>query len=412
MHIYEQYLAKHNVPKQFVSGWHKGISMSVVIPCYNEPEIKKTLHSLQNCSLPDTHIEVIILINSGEQAPAYVINQNKETYNMILNEFPFNAERKINFKPWIIEGIRKKHSGAGYARKLGMDMAVSTFNSIEHENGLIVSLDADTLVEPNYIQEIFKVYSDPEVHGGTIHFEHPVTESDNPENMAILLYELHLRYFHNALKHIGFPYHYYTIGSAFFIRAVDYVRHGGMNRKQGGEDFYFLHKVLPYIPSKTLTSTKVMPSSRISDRVPFGTGPRIIQYLQTGEMWTYSFEAFESLQLLLRSHEDLFEANADSIQQKILAIPEPLKAFLVQFNAVDKLIEIKRNTANIQNFKKRFFDLFNAFFIVKYLNESHRGFFRMEDVLTAASGFVKKNYNKELGSPMELLIFFRQQDTK
>ncbi|MFB6340569.1 glycosyltransferase [Saccharicrinis sp. FJH62] len=412
MHIYEQYLKKHNIPGQFVSGWHKSVSIIIVIPCYNEPEIKHTLDSLQKCTLPETHIEVIILINSGELTPNHIISQNRETYSMILQEFPFDPDKNLNFKPWIIEGIRKKHAGAGYARKLAMDMAVSTFNGMGNENGLIVSLDADTLVEPNYLTELFNVYSDPEIQGGTIHFEHPVTDSDEPENQAILLYELHLRYYHNALKEIGFPYFYYTIGSAFFIRALEYARHGGMNRKQGGEDFYFLHKVLPHINKKILTSTKVIPSSRISDRVPFGTGPKIRQYLETGEMLTYCMEAFTSLQNFFSLKEKLFETGINQIQGFINAVPEPLYTFLIEFNAEEKLMELNQNTANIQTFTKRFFDLFNAFFIVKYLNESHLQYFNMKNVWPEVSDFFKKHFHIVSGSPYDLLNQIRQSDIK
>ncbi|MFB6317510.1 glycosyltransferase [Saccharicrinis sp. FJH54] len=412
MHIYEQYLSKHQIPGQLLTEWQKNVSIVIVIPCYNEPDIKNTLLSLKNCETPKTHIEVIVLINSGELSQENIILQNRNTYNMILSEFPFTPEANLNFRPWIVEGIRKKHTGAGYARKLGMDLAVSLFNGSGNENGLIVSLDADTLVESNYLQELFTVYSNSEIRGGTIHFEHPVTDSTAPENMAILLYELHLRYYHNALRQIGFPYYYYTIGSAFYIRAMEYAKHGGMNRRQGGEDFYFLHKVLPHITNRTITTTKVMPSSRISDRVPFGTGPRIRQYLETGEMLTYSHEAFHSLQVFFSLKEKLFRARIEQLQQLMYSVPEPLRSFLSAIDSEKKMMDLKQNTANIQTFTKRFFDLFNAFFIVKYLNETHLQCFEMKSVWPEAAGFFKMHYNIHSDSPYDLLCQIRLNDIK
>ena len=63
---------------------------------------------------------------------------------------------------------------------------------------------------------------------------------------------------------------------------VGFLRHkqDGLNKKQAGEDFYFLQKIMPMGNYFELNSTTVHPSSRTSDRVPFGTGPIINQYLK------------------------------------------------------------------------------------------------------------------------------------
>lgn len=412
MRIYEPYLKKHAVPDYLITGWQRDISIIIVIPCYDEPELQKTLDSLLNCDKPNTHIEVIILINSGEQASPEIIEQNQRTYNFVLSTYPFNSSLELNIKPWLIEGVRKKHAGVGYARKLGMDMAVSTFNGIQSKNGLIVSLDADTLVEPNYLKELYRVYSESEIGGGTIRFEHPVTRSSDPENMAIMLYELHLRYYHNALKQIGFPYHFYTIGSAFYIRAAEYVKHGGMNRKKGGEDFYFLHKALPHITHQTLQKTTVVPSSRISDRVPFGTGPKIRHYLESHTMQTYEWLSFEDLSVFFGLCDTFYTADSAELKQLLKGLKEPLSLFLNDFEAEKKLVELKRNTSNSANFKKRFFDLFNGFFIVKYLNQSHLNHYHYRDVSEQAKEFSQRYFNHSFRESYDLLMFFRQTDQK
>ena len=43
---------------------------------------------------------------------------------------------------------------AGTARKAGMDEAVRRYNLLGKPQGIIVSLDADTLVDENYLVEI------------------------------------------------------------------------------------------------------------------------------------------------------------------------------------------------------------------------------------------------------------------
>ncbi len=35
------------------------------------------------------------------------------------------------------------------------------------------------------------------------------------------------------------------VGSALAVKALQYVKAGGMNRKQAGEDFYFVQKLVP-----------------------------------------------------------------------------------------------------------------------------------------------------------------------
>lgn len=52
-----------------------------------------------------------------------------------------------------------------------------------------------------------------------------------------LPYELYLRYYQQALEYCGHPYAYTCIGSAFAVRAADYVLQGGMNKRQAGKIF-------------------------------------------------------------------------------------------------------------------------------------------------------------------------------
>jgi len=56
------------------------------------------------------------------------------------------------------------------------------------------------------------------------------------------------------------------------VRASAYAKIGGMNRRKAGEDFYFLHKLMPMSNYAELKDLAVFPQARISDRVPFGTG--------------------------------------------------------------------------------------------------------------------------------------------
>ena len=53
------------------------------------------------------------------------------------------------------------------------------------------------------------------------------------------------------------------------VKALPYVKAGGMNRRQAGEDFYFIQKLVPSGGYFSLNSTTVYPSPRASDQGSF-----------------------------------------------------------------------------------------------------------------------------------------------
>ncbi len=75
-----------------------------------------------------------------------------------------------------------------------------------------------------------------------------------------------------------------------------------MNRRQAGEDFYFIQKLVPAGGYFNLNLTTVFPSPRISSRVPFGTGVTISRMAEAGDdiFLSYNFKAFMELKTLLQ----------------------------------------------------------------------------------------------------------------
>ena len=55
--------------------------------------------------------------------------------------------------------IPEREGGVGMARKIGMDKALRLLNKNFSEKKLIVSLDADTLVQTNYLDAIKNYFS-------------------------------------------------------------------------------------------------------------------------------------------------------------------------------------------------------------------------------------------------------------
>ena len=56
------------------------VSMIVMIPCLNEPEIFRTLESLWACDPVKSNCEVIVVVNESENSSEAVKQFNQESY--------------------------------------------------------------------------------------------------------------------------------------------------------------------------------------------------------------------------------------------------------------------------------------------------------------------------------------------
>jgi len=392
MQIFNNYIEKRVDFPAFISeNPHPELRNIIVIPCYDEPDILKTLKSLVSCQKPQFPVEVIIVINSGENTPISIIEQNDKTKAEVI-AWAENNKQYLDFHVIKLENIPRKIAGAGYARKVGMDEAVRRFTSINNSEGIITSLDADSFVAENYLVAIENLFTkNPKINACSVYFEHPLSGSEFPQIVydKIAEYELYLRYYSLALKFSGFPYYYHTVGSAFAVKAKTYCKQGGMNKKQAGEDFYFLHKIMPLGNYAYLKRTTVYPSPRPSMRVPFGTGPVINEAIKSKEEFeVYHFEVFENLKFFFQQIDKLFKIKDFNVSE--LQIHPSLEEFLLRNNFEEALQEINSNTARIQNFRKRFFAWFDAFRIIKYINAAHEKYYRKVPVHSAVKEYLKK----------------------
>jgi len=372
--ILNRYIEKYKVSHPLIlQKPSPNLQMIVIIPAYNEPDIFATLNSLKKCKKPENNVEVIILINHTANTPLHIKEINREVFNKIITDYSNSDTGKLQFCSILIEDMPQKHAGAGLARKTAMDEAIRRFAYINNDNGIIISLDADTFVSENYLINIEKAFfNNSKLNCAILNFKHLITANTLPkEKNAIILYELYLHYFKQAMKYTGFPYAYHTIGSCFAVKASVYAKQGGMNKRQGGEDFYFLHKIFPLGNTMELNSVTVYPSARVSDRVPFGTGPAVKEIIEQGDFLTYRFEYFTYLKNFFNTIESLYNANNDAIYAFYESLDISLKEFISDEEFLRKITEINNNSASLAKFKQRFYYWFDAFKVIKYLNFVH-----------------------------------------
>jgi len=374
----DKYLLKNQNTKLIPEEPEQETGIIVVIPCLREPDILQTLDSLKRCQIPPSKVEVIVVVNQSEVAEEKTKEFNLNSANEIKL---WISENMVSGMKFYVAGpleLRKKWAGAGLARKQGMDEAVRRFNKIGKNDGIIVSLDADTLVESNYLLEIENHFrKHPKNVGATIRFEHQKEGLEDKQLEGIQLYERYLKYYKNALQYTGYPHALFTVGSAFAVQADAYVKRGGMNRRQAGEDFYFLQNLVQLGPIGEITTTCVHPSARLSDRVPFGTGPLLAKWMKGEEdlELTYDFQSFLELKTFFDQRIFFYRNTNSEYNLAIQSLPESVRSFLLKDNFWTELEDLNKNCATEKAYEGRFFQKFNAFKILKYLNFTTEHFY-------------------------------------
>ena len=407
--IYQKYIEKHSF--QFTRIEDEGdFDLIVVIPAYKESGVIPVIQSLASGNYANQKVLVIIVFNASNSDKPETILINKKAANEAREYID-----KISSPRFIIleyNDLPEKHAGVGLARKIGMDYAVQIYSAIEKE-GVISCLDADSQVESNYSEEIINAFTkNPHWDAASIYFEHPISGHDYTESVyhAIIQYELHLRYYINIQKWAGLPYAFQTVGSSMAVRSGSYCRYGGMNTKKAGEDFYFLQKIISKGKCGEITGTTVIPSPRISDRVPFGTGKAVGDMLATNEKIfnTYHPEAFAEIKAWINEMPVWYINGWENVSKNL---PSNLVNWLNLQNFEDILNECKKHTSGYEKFRKRVFQWFDAFKLMKFLHW-YRDKILSNIPVTDASKWLLDNMNIHLkdASSEDYLSLFRKTD--
>ncbi len=352
-----------------------GFEGAVVIPSLAETDfLFTTLHALaQNPSELLQRFLIVVVVNHREDAPLSAKMDNHQTLQRLAARKPPLDNLHLAWVDAASSGLElpKKTGGVGLARKIGMDLALPRFD-YEKVTPLLISLDADTLVRPDYLSALIRHFQDAKVSGAVIPFCHQ-PGSTPAEDRAIKRYELFLRAYVLGLSRAGSPYAFHTVGSAMACSAQAYVRMGGMNVRAAGEDFYFLQQLAKTGGISKVKGTVVYPSPRASYRVPFGTG-RSITRLLAGEkeaVMFYQTACFQILEEWLALIARNLDAPGEEIRVKAERISKDLGAYLdsIRFPAVwQKLQKNFRDRATLLTGFHSWFDGLKTMKLVHHLS--------------------------------------------
>lgn len=331
----EKYLSKRAIsgpwrlwpdPVSEDEGRFKG---AIVIPSLAEgEELFATLDSIvenEQGSLTDTAI--IVVINQRQEVSCEDKEINRSDLQRLKIFRDKNRLHTLYLVDVISDGLQLgPKDGVGLARKVGFDLALTLLDP--EQNPVLISLDADTRVDSNYLSAIYNHFDCSTDLAAELPFFHRLPDHVQ-ERQAIIIYELFLRLHVEGLLLAGSPYAYHTIGSAFACRAEAYIKAGGMKLRQGGEDFYFLQQIRKIGAIGRVEGTVVAPSARLSNRAPFGTGPALNRILKEGEgSWGfYPRHCYE----ILGSWLSLVERDSESAAESIIGNSMEISAELTEF---------------------------------------------------------------------------------
>ena len=377
------------------------LSLIVVIPSYKEPDIVSTLSSLSACFPPKGIVEIIVTINAPEGSDSETLSINQRTVEQVENwkekHLPFFMELVVIRE----ENLAVKFAGAGWARKIGMDEALRRWSMLE-KDGTILCLDADCTVSQNYLIAAETAFKNSKLTLGHFEFRHQWNVEPNILlKRGIIAYELHLRCHILGLDAAGYPFAVHTVGSCMAVRASVYAKAGGMNRRKAGEDFYFMHKVLPLGGFGYIQAT-VFPSSRVSDRVPFGTGRAQWEWINTGEeRTTYSTTVYEVLRSFFEQICSWYSHDVSWDKMNPTAV-----SFLQKHGLEERIHKMKQQSTTQAVFLRRFWQWMDGFMVLKFVHYLRDNGFQNESVLTVAV-----ELNRQINDPkIEELIHALQNN--
>jgi len=281
---------------------------------------------------------ILVVVNHREDSPVEDKADNRLTLQRLFERNGPGTGLQLGWVDAASPGLElpPKGGGVGLARKIGFDLALTLLEE-GPPSPLLVSLDADTLVRPDYLPVLLKHFQRAEIPGAVIPFCHQPGRTPE-EDRAIRRYELFLRSYVLGLSRAGSPYAFHTVGSAMACTAETYARAGGMNTRSAGEDFYFLQLLAKTAGVTQVQGTVIYPSARPSHRVPFGTGRSVSRLLaeEKGAVFFYQKPCFQ----ILKDWLDLVKQNVHTPGEKMRGLAEgissPLGTYLdtIHFSAI------------------------------------------------------------------------------
>jgi len=311
--------------------------------------------------------------------------QAKENHLLIIRRLD---EKSIPYK-----------QGVGLARKISNDCAAALINEKYIKNIIIYNTDADAILPKDYFSRIIEQTDTGNTIEKTAAWVYPfqhVHHSYQGKQSASELYQKSIESYVEGLKYAESDFAFHTIGSAIAINSHAYISVRGFPKKNAGEDFYLLNKLRKVGSVETLLGYPIQLSSRISHRVPFGTGPALKKISSSKKINEieifYSHECFAILKSFLLFWRSVYTLPNDlqrssTITSAINKLHIPVEPILsnYQFERLLReesdslsLFEKLHNTHSQTQWEKKLMQIFDGFRTLKLLHKLRDRHFPLE----------------------------------
>lgn len=324
-----KYLAYRAEPEASIAGaLEEEYSNVIVVPaCREDPKLAERLLGVAGDA---ERLLVVLVVNGREDAAPEVgranvallaaIQDGATANGRVIDAPPHRAVLAHGRSADVLAIDRASpgrtlasREGVGRARKIGGDIALAARSGGRFVGEWIHFTDADAEVAPTRFRLAKETeVAVPDAVAVTLPYFH--VAPDPSLAAAMDLYEIRIRSLSLGLAWAGSPYAFSSIGSAIAVRADAYAAVRGVPNREAGEDFHLLAKLAKLGAIVRPSGPPVVVEGRLSDRVPFGTGPalrEIERELQQGEEpRLLAGECFAALRRFLEATERL-AAHAD-----------------------------------------------------------------------------------------------------
>lgn len=395
--IAEKYLKTYAEPvASRVARLPETYDAAVVVPSYAE-EVS-TFDRLTSAAGSGAKNLLILVVNAPLDAPADYARRNDTFLEAVREsgvvttldagvEWIARSQSVSKLDVLLLDATRgslklRAKEGVGRARKMGLDVALSLYLRGQLLSPMCGSTDADVSLPQGYFGALRSVEDDapgtplprtslPRASGIIFPYRHLLPKEGRVREMMTEL-EVSFRYYVLGLHHAGSPYAFHTLGSAVAVSLPHYARVRGVPNRQAGEDFHLLAKLSKLMPLKRLTEPTIEIETRVSDRVPFGTGPSLSKALgpQDGGVRFHHPLAFQWLREVL----DALSRAADEGQDSELAFSGDLPEW-----ARERAREVYRSALphfagcpTSTHRRRRLNERFDALATIQFIHEAHR----------------------------------------
>ena len=264
--------------------------------------------------------------------------------------------------------------GVGLARKIGCDIALKLYVLGSIKSPWVFSTDADVILPCDYFSQI--QFDEKKFSAIVLDFKH-ITDDKYLQNIQFS-YDFKMRYYLAGIQFAQVGYDYIPLGSTLIASMECYAKVRGFPKKNAAEDFYLLNKLAKVLPIKHFEkSCTIQIQARLSNRVPFGTGPALQKIADLNSTQHYLY--YHPKCFIYLKKWKLF---LDSLWQKSgLVIQSPKEVVLKQlydfFNCSQVFEKSKNQITNKIRWQQFIHQWFDAFRILKAVHFVDKKFQRL-----------------------------------